>query len=77
MPPKFKPSHKEAVKGKDGRPTKKLIMRHYYLKQTPTQDIIDAINNGKRKHRNKFINELTRRGVKLIWKTKDEIATES
>ena len=28
MPPKFKPSHKEAVKGKDGRPTKKLIMRH-------------------------------------------------
>ena len=24
----------------------------------------------------KFINELTRRGVKLVWKTKDEIATE-
>ena len=77
MPPKFKPSHKEYVKGKDGRPTKRLVMRHYYLKQTPTQEIIDAINNGKRKHRNKFINELTRRGVKLLWKTENEIATES
>ena len=73
MPPKFKPSHKESIKGKDGRPTKRW---HYYLKQTPTQEIIDAINNGKRKHRNKFINELTRRGVKLVWKTPEPISEQ-
>jgi|TARA_B100000902_G_scaffold380055_1_gene415024 hypothetical protein len=76
MPPKFKPSHKEYVKGPDGRPTKRTRMKHYYLAQTSTQEIIDGINKGKRKHRNKFINELTRRGVKLVWKTEDEIATE-
>ena len=74
MPAKFKPSHKEYVKGKDGRPTKRVIMRHYYLRQTPTDDIIEAINKGKRKHRNKFINELNRRGVKLLWKTEEELA---
>ena len=74
MPAKFKPSHKEYVKGKDGRPTKRVIMRHYYLRQTPTDDIIEAINKGKRKHRHKFINELNRRGVKLVWKTEEELA---
>ena len=74
MPTKFKPSHKEYVKGKDGRPTKRVVMRHYYLRQTPTEDIIEAINKGKRKHRNKFINELNRRGVKLVWKTEEELA---
>ena len=74
MPAKFKPSHKEYVKGKDGRPTKRVIMRHYYLRQKPTDDIIEAINKCKRKHRNKFINELNRRGVKLVWKTEEELA---
>ena len=77
MPAKFKPSHKEYVKGKDGRPTKRVIMRHYYLRQTPTDDIIEAINKGKRKHRNKFINELNRRGVKLVWKTEEELSLNS
>ena len=73
MPAKFKPSHKEMIKGQDGRPTKLWRMKHYYLKQTPTQEIIEAINKGKRKHHNKFINELNRRGVKLVWKTAEEI----
>ena len=73
MPAKFKPSHKEMIKGQDGRPTKRWRMKLYYLKQTPTQEIIEAINKGKRKHRNKFINELNRRGVKLVWKTAEEI----
>ena len=73
MPAKFKPSHKEMIKGQDGRPTKRWRMKHYYLTQTPTQEIIEAINKGKRKHRNKFINELNRRGVKLVWKTAEEI----
>ena len=47
MPAKFKPSHKEMIKGQDGRPTKRWRMKHYYLKQTPTQEIIEAINKGK------------------------------
>tara|TARA_B100000902_G_C26961673_1_gene740827 strand:- start:417 stop:647 length:231 start_codon:yes stop_codon:yes gene_type:complete len=76
MPPKFKPSHKEYIKGPDGRPTKRTRMKHYYVGQTSTQELIDAINKGKKKHKQKFINELTRRGVKLVWKTKDEIATD-
>ena len=76
MPPKFKPSHKENIKGPDGRPTKRTRMKHYYLRQTSTEEIIDAINNGKRKHRNKFINELTRRGVKLVWKTPETITEQ-
>jgi len=76
MPPKFKPSHKENIRGKDGRLTGRTVMKHYYLRNTSTEEIIDAINNGKRKHRNKFINELTRRGVKLIWKTPETIAEQ-
>tara|TARA_B100000927_G_scaffold290625_1_gene290001 strand:- start:1085 stop:1318 length:234 start_codon:yes stop_codon:yes gene_type:complete len=73
MPPKFKKSHKEYIKGPDGRPTKRTRMRHYYVGQTSTEDLINAINTGKKKHKNKFINELNRRGVKLVWKTPEEI----
>ena len=76
MPAKFKPSHKENIRGKDGRLTGRTFMKHYYLRQTSTEDIIEGINKGKKKHRGKFINELTRRGVKLVWKTEEEIATE-
>ena len=76
MHPKFKKSHKEYIKGPDGRPTKRTRMKHYYVGQVSTEELIEAINKGKPKHKNKFINELTRRGVKLVWKTKDEIATE-
>jgi len=45
MPPKFKPSHKEYIKGPDGRPTKRTRMKHYYVGQVSTEDLIDAINN--------------------------------
>jgi hypothetical protein len=75
MPPKFKPSAKENIRGKDGRLTGRTQIKHYYLKQTSTEEIIKAINTGKKKHRNKFVNELNRRGVKLVWKTEEEIAT--
>ncbi len=74
MPPKFKPSVKEYIKHKTtGRATSRWRWKHYYLKQTPTEEIIDAINKGKKKHRGKMINELTRRGVKLQWKTEEEL----
>ena len=51
-------------------------MKHYYVGQVSTEDLIDAINNGKPKHKNKFINELTRRGVKLVWKTPEKISEQ-
>ena len=70
MPPKFKPSVKEYIKSeKTGRPTNRWRWKHYYLKMTPTDEIIEAVNKGKKKHRTKFLNELVRRGVKLQWKT--------
>ena len=76
MPPKFKPSHKAWIKGKDGRPSKRSYIQHYYVSGVSTEELIKAINEGKPKHKNKFINELTRRGVKLVWKTPTEITTE-
>lgn len=77
MPAKFKPSHKEYIKDRNNRATTRWRWKHYYLKQTSTEEIIDGINNGKRKHRTKFINELNRRGVKLVWKTEEEIALDT
>ena len=76
MPPKFKKSHKEYIKGPDGRPTKRTRMKHYYVGQVSTEELIEAINKGKPKHKNKFINELTRRGVKLVWKTPETISEQ-
>ena len=76
MPAKFKPSHKEYIKDRNNRPTTRWRWKHYYCKQTSTEDLIKAINTGKPKHKQKFINELTRRGVKLVWKTPEEITTE-
>jgi hypothetical protein len=40
---------------------------HYYLKNTPTQEIVDAVGNSNTKPKNlqKFRNELTRRGVSV------------
>ena len=49
-------------------------MKYIYVGQQTSDDFIKAINEGKPKHKNKFINELTRRGVKLVWKTEKEIA---
>ena len=77
MPPKFKPSHKEYIKDRNNRPTSRWRWKHYYLKQTSTEDIIEAINNGKKKHRTKFINELNRRGVKLVWKEPEIIGEDT
>jgi len=73
MPAKFKPSEKEYIKNKDGRNTNRWRWKHHYCKNTSTEELIKAINTGKPKHKNKFINELTRRGVKLVWKTPKEI----
>lgn len=64
MPVKFKPSQTTLVKGK-GR-----VTNHYYIKNTPKQELIDYINKGQKpKIKQKCLNELTRRGIEIIWKT--------
>ena len=68
MPTKFKPTQTTLVKGK-GR-----VTNHYYIKNTPKQELIDYINKGQKpKVKQKCLNELTRRGIKIVWaKTEKE-----
>ena len=63
MPAKFKESVKVVV----DRQSRKMKTVHYYLKNTPTQEIVDAVGNSNTKPKNlqKFRNELTRRGVRV------------
>lgn len=68
MPVKFKPSQTTLVRG-----SKNTVTTHYYIKTTPKQELIDYINNGQKpKVKQKCRNELTRRGVKLVWKSPTE-----
>lgn len=68
MPVKFKPSQKTVQRG-----TKIVTTTHYYIKNTPKKELIDYINssNGRPKIKQKCRNELDRRGVKIVWTTKE------
>jgi hypothetical protein len=61
MPAKFKESAKIMV----DRKAKKMKTVHYYLKGTSTKDLVAALENSntRPKHKQKFRNELTRRGI--------------
>ena len=67
MPAKFKKSHKEYKRGVSAS---KQPMKHYYLKNTAKQELIDYLNanNAKPKIKQKCLNELTRRGINIVWK---------
>jgi len=68
MPIKFKPTQTTLVRG-----TKNVVTQHFYIKNTPKEELIDYINNGQKpKIKQKCRNELTRRGVKLVWKSPSE-----
>ena len=68
MPIKFKPTQKTLVRG-----TKTVKTEHFYIKNTPKEELIDYINNGQKpKIKQKCRNELTRRGIKLVWKSPTE-----
>tara|TARA_Y100001937_G_C7108936_1_gene326536 strand:+ start:481 stop:723 length:243 start_codon:yes stop_codon:yes gene_type:complete len=77
MPAKFKPSERVYPKDARGRrmdtqnPVKKW--KHHYLKAQSKETLFDAINSSrtKPKHRIKYINELIRRGIKIVWRTDD------
>lgn len=66
MPAKWKPSHRVYKRGVPAASQPKV---HFYLKQTPKQELIDYLNNpnGKPKIKQKALNELTRRGVRIVW----------
>tara|TARA_E500000318_G_scaffold52264_1_gene48779 strand:+ start:2117 stop:2359 length:243 start_codon:yes stop_codon:yes gene_type:complete len=75
MPAKFKPSERVFRKDAAGRrmstdSQKCKIYKHYYLKQTPLKELMDAINSSrtKPKHRQKFENEVIRRGYRIVTK---------
>ena len=63
MPAKFKESVNVVV----DRQSRKTKTVHYYLKNTPTQEIVDAVGNSNTKPKNlqKYRNELTRRGISV------------
>mgnify|MGYP001588694768 FL=1 len=64
MPTKFKPSQSVFKRG-DNKPT----ITHYYIKQTSKEELIKYINDGQKpKIKQKCLNELTRRGIKIQWK---------
>ena len=65
MPVKFKPSQKAFIKGQGTK------IEHFYIKNTPKSELFEYLNNnnGKPKIKQKVRNELTRRGIKIIYKT--------
>ena len=66
MPTKLKPSYK-----KYDRNTKKTTIEHYYMKGISKEELFKELNNSstKPKVKQKIRNELTRRGIKIAWKT--------
>ena len=79
MPAKFKPSERVVNKVRGQRmntaSSKNKKYQNYWLKNTAKQELFDAINSSrtKPKHRQKFVNELVRRGIKIEWFTQAEL----
>jgi len=68
MPVKFGKSQRKFVKGKRNN----FEYEHEYIKQKPTHELIDYLNEGfKPKVKRKCRVELDRRGVKLVRVMKD------
>ena len=69
MPVKLKPSLT-----KIDRQTKKVSIEHYYIKNTPQDELLELLNKDvtKPKVKQKIRNELVRRGIKIVRVKKDE-----
>ena len=64
MPTKFSPSQTTFVKGK-GR-----VTQNYFIKNISKEELIKCLNDGQKpKIKQKCLNELTRRGIEIEWKT--------
>jgi len=72
MPTKFK---KDGIEYRGSRAQRVAVKKKYFISQTPKQELIDYINSpsGKPKIKQKCRNELTRRGVTLVYKTKEAV----
>ena len=79
MPAKFKPSERivNRVRGQrmNTASAKNKRFKHYYLKCTSKEELFDAVNSSrtKPKHKQKYLNELVRRGIKIVWNDKESI----
>lgn len=77
MPAKFKPSERVMNFARGQRMNtasgKNKKFKHYYLKNTSKEELFDAINSSRTKPKNKqkYLNELVRRGVKIEWVNKE------
>jgi len=66
MPVKFKPSQTTMVKGQG------KVTQNFYIKNTSKEELIDYLNKGQKpKIKQKCLNELTRRGIEIVWKKKE------
>jgi len=67
MPVKLKPSQVLI-----DRNTKTKKIQHFFIKSTPQQELFELLNNHntKPKVKQKIRNELTRRGIKIVWQPK-------
>ena len=55
------------------RQTGKLTTQHDYMKHKSKEELFEYINNGQKpKIKQKCMNELTRRGIEIVWKTPTE-----
>ena len=77
MPAKFKQSERVMNFARGQRMNtasgKNKKFKHYYLKNTSKEELFDAINSSRTKPKNKqkYLNELVRRGVKIEWVNKE------
>jgi len=69
MPTKLKPSGRNY-----DRMTKKTTIVHYWIKTISKDELFKELNNPntKPKVKQKIRNELVRRGIKIIWKAKED-----
>jgi hypothetical protein len=73
MPAKFKPSERVYDRNRRGvrMDTQKSVkkFKHHYLKCQSKETLFEAVNSSrtKPKHRQKYLNELVRRGIKIVW----------
>ena len=72
MPTKFKPDSFEYVGTRGNRTAVKV---KNYIKATSKQELFDYINNpnSKPKIKQKCVNELIRRGVRISWSSQSEL----
>jgi hypothetical protein len=70
MPTKFKP---DSFEYRGARGNRTAVKVKNFIKATPKQELFDYINNpnGKPKIKQKCMNELVRRGIKIQWTSEE------